>query len=104
MLQTLLDTLITRTELRTHLHGTIDMDFMVRRMDTMSQTNVKTECMQSPGPSRLQWARTPNDSTTQGPTSIQLGEISVKKEISVFGEESDITHMDLKRASVSESA
>ncbi|THG95628.1 hypothetical protein EW026_g6069 [Hermanssonia centrifuga] len=83
---TLLDTLITRTELRTHLHGTIDMDFM------------------SPGPSRLQWARTPNDSTTQGPTSIQLGEISVKKEISVFGEESDITHMDLKRASVSESA
>ncbi|EKM53533.1 uncharacterized protein PHACADRAFT_211221 [Phanerochaete carnosa HHB-10118-sp] len=72
---TLLDTLVSRNELRAQLHGTVDMDSARQ------------------APSLLKWGRrnapSSSISTTQAAsTNIQLSEISVQKEVVVFGDES----------------
>ncbi|GJE97356.1 hypothetical protein PsYK624_135720 [Phanerochaete sordida] len=71
---TLLDTLISRNDLRAQLHGTVDLDSARQ------------------APSLLQWARgggggPTGASTTQATsTGIALSEISVQKDVVVFGD------------------
>ncbi|KAF7798961.1 hypothetical protein EIP86_010190 [Pleurotus ostreatoroseus] len=76
---TLLDTLLTRTELKHKLNGAIDMDSTRQ------------------APSMLQWAPATGGSTTRNDsTNIPLSEISTQKEVVVFGDDGIINPRDLK--------
>ncbi|TCD68569.1 hypothetical protein EIP91_010494 [Steccherinum ochraceum] len=78
---TLLDTLLTRDELRDQLSGTVDIESSSRRQEL----------------SDLRWVannKGQRTATTDGSNTIQLGEVEVRREVLVFGDDGTQTNPD----------